>query len=90
MTVLDFNNYLNIQKAQKSEDINSALNHMILKYLINNGITPSDIPNLHLALGVLRGAVEEYFDQESELSSLLGLTVNLQKEIDQLNGRRMI
>lgn len=90
MTILSFTEYLNKQKAQQSETINSELHTMILRYLVNNGVTPSDIPNLHLALGILKASIEEYFDQESELLPLLGLTISLQKEIDHLNGQRMI
>lgn len=88
--IVNLNQYVNNKNVEKSNKMNNEIEYYILQFFKERNIAPHQVPNLHIALAVLKGTIDAYYGQDSDLVSLLSLSINLQKEMDDLEGRRMI
>ena len=88
--VINLQRFVNNKNADKAYKTINDLEINVLQFLKEKGINPHQVPNLNIALAVLKGTIDAYYGQETDLVNLLKLSVSLQQEIDDLEGRRMI
>ena len=89
--IINLKQYVNNKNADKAYNLSRELENIVFQFFNDKNIPPHTVPNLHIALAVLKGSIDEYYGQdESELATILKVTVDIQKEIDDLMGRRMI